>query len=131
MLRSPPAPPRSADATDDPSEATLLAARVAALEAELAQLRAAQASAREAALAPLHGERDRLTAELADQADHRARLQASRQALGQFGPGAGVAAALALFPLAFLFGMSLKAGALALLAYALVAAFGWWRGSRA
>lgn len=131
MLRSPSAPPRAADATDDPSEAELLAARVAALEAELAQLRAAQAAAREATLAPLVEERDRLTTELTDLEERRARLAASRDALAQFSSAAVYAVGLAIFPLAFLFGLSLKAGALCLLGYALLAAAGWWRGNRA
>jgi hypothetical protein len=131
MVRHPPPATTPADTTDDASEEALLAARITELEAELARLHAARAAEREATLAPLVKERARLVAELADLDEQRARRATSREALAQFGPGALYALGFAVLPLTFLTGLSVKGGALALLGYGLLAAAGWWRGSRA
>lgn len=125
MIRQ--APPGLQPPDDDTTE---LAARVAELEAELAQLHAGEASARKAVLAPLVEERERLHAEVATLEARHERVRQAQAAFANLGTGVEIVAAFAALPLVFLLFLAPKLGAGAALVYALAAGIGWWRGSR-
>lgn len=125
MIRQ--APPALQPQDDDTTE---LAARVAELEGELAQLRADEASARAAVLAPLREERERLTAEVAALEARHERIRQAQASFANIDTGVEVVAAFAALPLVFLLFLAPKLGAGAALVAALAVGLGWWRGSR-